>query len=161
MVSLVLTAIGLLLLVISFAGGALGLYMAADMRTRRRGQLVTMLWVPATSRIKRYPDARRRDVRGWPDLLPGSRNRLRPARRHARRATSQQKGRLGQRPRGKQIPRLREEHQRERSERPGQSSFLKGAMRLSARSGIAFACQHYSFLPLPSVACQHFGRLAK
>ena len=47
MVSLVLTAIGLLLLMISFAGVALGLYMAADMRTRRRGQLVTMLWVPA------------------------------------------------------------------------------------------------------------------
>src|SRR5215213_8439730 len=115
MVSLVLTAIGLLLLVISFAGVALGLYMAADMRTRRRGQLVTMLWVPAMAASS---GILMRDVVtfGWPDLLPDSRNRLRPARRHARRATSPQKGRLGQRPRGKQLPRLREEHQRERSE---------------------------------------------
>jgi len=54
MVSLVLTAIGLLLLVISFAGVALGLYMAADMRTRRCGQLVTMLWVPASG-CRRWP----------------------------------------------------------------------------------------------------------
>ena len=43
----ILTAVGLLLLVISLAGVALGLYMAADMRTRRRGQLFTILWVPA------------------------------------------------------------------------------------------------------------------
>jgi hypothetical protein len=46
-VSLVLTAIGLLLLVISVAGVALGVYMAADKRTRNRGQLFAVLWVPA------------------------------------------------------------------------------------------------------------------
>jgi hypothetical protein len=46
-VSLLLTAIGLLSLVISLAGVALGLYMATDRRTRRRGQLFAILWVPA------------------------------------------------------------------------------------------------------------------
>ena len=47
MVSFVLTAIGLLLLAISLAGMALGLYMAADRRTRSRGKLFAILWVPA------------------------------------------------------------------------------------------------------------------
>jgi hypothetical protein len=46
-VSFILTAVGLLLLVISLAGVALGLYMAADKRTRRRGRLFAVLWVPA------------------------------------------------------------------------------------------------------------------
>ena len=45
--SFVLTAIGLLLLVISLAGVALGIYMAADGRTRGRGRLFAILWVPA------------------------------------------------------------------------------------------------------------------
>ena len=47
MVNLVLTAIGLILLVISLAGVALGLYMAADKRIRSRGRLFAVLWVPA------------------------------------------------------------------------------------------------------------------
>ena len=46
MVALVLTAIGLLLLVISLAGVALGFYMAADRRTREGGLLFAVLWVP-------------------------------------------------------------------------------------------------------------------
>ena len=43
MVSFVLIVIGFLLLVISLAGVALGLYMAADSRTRRRGRLFAIL----------------------------------------------------------------------------------------------------------------------
>ena len=42
----ILSAIGLLLLVISLAGAALGLYMAAERRTRERGLLFAALWVP-------------------------------------------------------------------------------------------------------------------
>ncbi len=42
-----LIAIGLLLLAISLAGVAIGLYMAADKRTRKRGRLFAILWVPA------------------------------------------------------------------------------------------------------------------
>ena len=45
----ILTAIGLLFLVISLAGGTLGLYMAADRRTRERGLLFAALWVPGLS----------------------------------------------------------------------------------------------------------------
>ena len=45
--SFILTVIGLLLLMISVGGVALGLYMAADKRTRRRGRLFAVLWVPA------------------------------------------------------------------------------------------------------------------
>ena len=45
--SFILTAIGFLLLVVSVAGVALGLYMAADRRTRSRGRLFAILWVPA------------------------------------------------------------------------------------------------------------------
>ena len=47
MVSLILTAIGLVLLAISLAGVALGVYMAADGITRSRGRLFALLWVPA------------------------------------------------------------------------------------------------------------------
>jgi hypothetical protein len=47
MVNFILTAIGLILLVISLSGIALGLYMAADKRTRSRGRLFAVLWVPA------------------------------------------------------------------------------------------------------------------
>ena len=49
MVSFILAVIGFLLLVISLAGFALGLYMAADSRTRRRGRLFAILWVPAVA----------------------------------------------------------------------------------------------------------------
>jgi hypothetical protein len=49
MVSFVLLAIGSLLLVISLAGVALGFYMAADVRTRGRGKLFAILWVPAVA----------------------------------------------------------------------------------------------------------------
>lgn len=42
----VLTAIGLLLLVITLAGVALGLYMAADSKTREGGWLFAVWWVP-------------------------------------------------------------------------------------------------------------------
>ena len=41
-----LTAIGLLLLAISLGGVALGLYMAADRRTREGGLLFAVLWIP-------------------------------------------------------------------------------------------------------------------
>ena len=47
--SFVLTVIGSLLLVISLAGVGLGLYMAADRRTRSRGKLFAILWVPAVA----------------------------------------------------------------------------------------------------------------
>lgn len=47
MVSFILTVIGLLSLAISVGGVALGLYMAADKRTRSRGRLFAVLWVPA------------------------------------------------------------------------------------------------------------------
>ena len=49
MVGIVLTVIGFLLLGISLAGVALGLYMAADRRTRRRGRLFAILWIPAVA----------------------------------------------------------------------------------------------------------------
>jgi hypothetical protein len=49
MVSFVLTVIGFLLLLISLAGVALGVYMAADTRTRGRGKLFALLWVPAVA----------------------------------------------------------------------------------------------------------------
>jgi membrane protein implicated in regulation of membrane protease activity len=48
-VNFVLLVIGSLLLVISLAGVALGFYMAADVRTRRRGRLFAILWVPAVA----------------------------------------------------------------------------------------------------------------
>jgi hypothetical protein len=47
--SFLLTVIGFVLLVISLAGVALGLYMAADRRTRHRGRLFAILWVPAVA----------------------------------------------------------------------------------------------------------------
>lgn len=43
---LILIAIGLLLLTISLGGVALGLYMAADPKTRTRGWLFSVWWVP-------------------------------------------------------------------------------------------------------------------
>jgi hypothetical protein len=46
-VGFILIVIGLLLLVISVAGVTLGLYMAAGKRTRTRGRLFALLWVPA------------------------------------------------------------------------------------------------------------------
>src|SRR5215203_1481871 len=49
MVNLVLSIIGFLLLMISLAGVVLGLYMAADKRTRGRGRLFAILWVPAVA----------------------------------------------------------------------------------------------------------------
>jgi hypothetical protein len=45
-VSFILTAIGLLLLTISLGGVALGLYMAAEPKTRARGILFAVLWLP-------------------------------------------------------------------------------------------------------------------
>ena len=45
----VATAIGFILLVISLAGVALGVYMAADRRTSGRGRLFALLWVPAVA----------------------------------------------------------------------------------------------------------------
>ncbi len=44
--AIVLTIIGLLLLAICLVGVALGLYMAADPRTRARGRLFAVWWVP-------------------------------------------------------------------------------------------------------------------
>ena len=49
MVNLVLSIIGFLLLMISLAGVTLGLYMGADKRTRGRGRLFAILWVPAVA----------------------------------------------------------------------------------------------------------------
>ena len=49
MVSFILTVIGLLLLATSVSGVALGLYMATDKRTRNRGRLFAVLWVPAVA----------------------------------------------------------------------------------------------------------------
>jgi hypothetical protein len=48
-VNFLLTIIGFLLLVISLAGVALGLYMAAVSRTHRRGRLFALLWVPVVA----------------------------------------------------------------------------------------------------------------
>ena len=44
-----LTAIGFLLLVTSLGGVAIGVYMALDRSTRRRGQLFAIVWVPAVA----------------------------------------------------------------------------------------------------------------
>jgi len=45
-VSFILTAIGLLLLAISIAGIALGIYMAVEPKTRGSGKLFAIWWVP-------------------------------------------------------------------------------------------------------------------
>jgi hypothetical protein len=44
-----LTTIGLLLLIVCLAGVALGLYMAADSKTREGGWLFAVWWVPAVA----------------------------------------------------------------------------------------------------------------
>ena len=49
MVGFIVTVIGCILLVISLAGVALGVYMAADRRTGGRGRLFALLWVPAVA----------------------------------------------------------------------------------------------------------------
>ena len=43
---MILTAIGLLLLIVAVAGVALGIYMAVDPRTRGSGGLFAIWWVP-------------------------------------------------------------------------------------------------------------------
>jgi uncharacterized protein (DUF983 family) len=45
----VLTTIGFLLLIVCLAGVALGLYMAADSKTREGGWLFAVWWVPAVA----------------------------------------------------------------------------------------------------------------
>lgn len=45
----ILTVVGLLLLAISLAGVALGLYMAADWKTREGGWHFAVLWVPGVA----------------------------------------------------------------------------------------------------------------
>ena len=47
--SFILTAIGLILLVIALAGVAFGIYMAADPRTREAGKLCAIWWVPGVA----------------------------------------------------------------------------------------------------------------
>jgi len=45
-VSFILTAIGLLLLVVALAGIALGIYMAVEPKTRKSGRLFAIWWIP-------------------------------------------------------------------------------------------------------------------
>jgi hypothetical protein len=45
-VSFILTAIGLLLLVVALAGIGLGIYMAVEPKTRASGKLFAIWWVP-------------------------------------------------------------------------------------------------------------------
>ncbi len=47
--TVILTAIGLLMLLVSLAGIAFGVYMSADPRTRGRGVLFAVWWVPAVA----------------------------------------------------------------------------------------------------------------
>ena len=47
--SIILTAIGLLLLAIALAGIAFGIYMATDPRTREAGKLCAIWWVPGVA----------------------------------------------------------------------------------------------------------------
>ena len=47
--NIILTAIGLILLVIALAGVAFGIYMAADPRTREAGKLCAIWWVPGVA----------------------------------------------------------------------------------------------------------------
>ena len=112
MVSFILTAIGLLLLVISLAGVALGLYMAADKRTRSRCRLFAALWVPA---VAASTGVLMRDIVTFTVgllcfLVAGTVFAL--SRRRDQRAASRQRGRPGQGPSGKQTPRLHEDYQR-------------------------------------------------
>jgi hypothetical protein len=48
-VSFLLTALGLLLLLLSFAGIAIGCFMALDGRTREPGVFFALWWVPAVA----------------------------------------------------------------------------------------------------------------
>ena len=47
--SFILTAIGLLLLVVALAGIALGIYMAVEPKTRASGRLFAIWWVPGVA----------------------------------------------------------------------------------------------------------------
>ena len=47
--SFILSAIGLLLLVITLSGIAFGIYMATDPRTREAGKLCAIWWVPGVA----------------------------------------------------------------------------------------------------------------
>lgn len=47
--SFILTAIGLLLLVVTLAGIALGIYMAFEPKTRASGKLFAIWWVPGVA----------------------------------------------------------------------------------------------------------------
>jgi hypothetical protein len=50
-VSSILTAIGLLLLVVALAGLALGIYMAVEPKTRKSGTLFAIWWVPGLAAV--------------------------------------------------------------------------------------------------------------
>jgi hypothetical protein len=48
-VSFILTAIGLILLVVALAGIALGIYMAVEPKTRASGKLFAIWWIPGVA----------------------------------------------------------------------------------------------------------------
>ena len=129
--SFILTAIGLLLLAISLGGVALGLYMAADQKTRARGWLFA---VSGCRRLAASSGVLMRDVvtftvgllcflvAGTVFALQGDR----PTSHQARERPTWQEAR------GRQTPRRREDHQRERSPGPGRR--LLSTLRLRSVS---------------------------